>query len=219
MTLPNPIDGRTRMEADKDRFKEGDVATRGEMMTFLAALAQGIEPFTAARTAGRPLSFWRGLAKKNRAFGMAYEQALIDYGHAKAAESVEIADKVDGRSSAQVSKAKLRVDTRMKMAKAFAPERFGDKVDLTKRTIDVRRTEFVSYFGVRVMKQDEPSDEELEVALEGVSSREPTDDEGPAALGPGSPGAGPDEGRVPAHEEGLPADDAEPEGGVPEGDR
>lgn len=214
-----PLAGQT-IQANKD-VKTASIATRGQMMMFLGGLAQGMSPFHAARHAGRPLAFWRSLARRDRVFGAAYEAACEDFGHAKAAESLEIVDKANEDKKASVSKARLQAEVRLRLAKAYASHTFGDKVDVTKRTVEVRRTEFVSYFGVRVMKQDEPTLEEVVQVLEAnvVTRHEQVDDEEPAALGDGTPGPAPEPQRVPANEEGLRPDESDPTGQREEGDR
>ena len=196
------------IDVDSSGQKRADQA---QMLLFLAALARGMSPFEAARHAGRPLSYWRGLAQRNPEFAMAYEGALVDCGHAMASESLHIADKAD---PSDVAVARLRTQVRMKLAKAFAPETFGEKVDVTNKQVRVRRTEFVSYFGIREMKQGEASEDEVVRIIESgglsESTHEQRDGEGTPRLGQGPSGQAPDEVGVPADEEGLPPD--EPEG-------
>ena len=143
-----------------------------QMMIFVSEIASGTSPFEAAKKSGHPLSYWRGLARRDEAFAAAYREAMRDYGHAQAHEALEIADSADVNAKAGVLKAKMQADLRLRMARYYNPHDFGEKVvpegDPTKR-----KTQFVSYFGHRDHKQLEPSAEQLAEVL----SVRPSDEE------------------------------------------
>ena len=137
------------------------LASTEDQIKFLEALAEGKSLLDAARIGGRPLSYWRRLASSSEAFGRAFREAMFDHSHALAHEALQIADKANENDKAGVMKAKLQVDTRLKLAKAYNRDTYGDKVEQTTEIVHTRKTEFVSYFGVKKHRQEEASLEDV----------------------------------------------------------
>lgn len=203
---PSPLDGRLlyRRPIDGEKSHPRAATTQGQMLRFLGALAHGLSPFEAARHAGKPLSWWRALARRDKQFRAAYKAAKLDFAHAMASQALHTADHADVKSKAGVSKAKLQADVRFKLARVYGREEFGDKVEVDHRNVEVKRTEFVSYFGVRLMKQEQANEEQLRKVLEVGDER--ADPQRSVAPGSGSIWEEPHAEGVEGGEEGLSPD-------------
>jgi len=75
----------------------------------------------------RTVSDWKA---RHESFSAAFACAREEGFDELAAETLEIADQVEPEK-AKVAKAKLRIETRLKLLAKWDPKRYGDKLDLT----------------------------------------------------------------------------------------
>lgn len=97
----------------------------------LQAISQGTPLAVVCREEGMPTDqTWRTWCAEDQALAIAYARAREDGFDRIAADCLKIGDEVEP-DSAEVSKAKLRVETRLKLLAKWDPKRYGDKLETT----------------------------------------------------------------------------------------
>lgn len=98
---------------------------------FCAAMASTTDSIaTICKRKGMPskATVFRWKAQ-NKDFAMMYEVAKLEQLYSGIEECTEIADKA-GKTHEEIAHAKLRIDTRMKVAQRLKPKELGEKVDV-----------------------------------------------------------------------------------------
>jgi hypothetical protein len=128
----------------------------------LRLLAGGSTPGEVCKVLGVPrgtLSWWK---RSSPEYARAYAHAIRSGADHLAADTVEISDACPAEKD-EVNRARLRVQARQWLAGRYAPEMYGDRVEIQHSgEVEVRRTRFKSLLGDRKHVQDasfEVSDE------------------------------------------------------------
>lgn len=113
------------------RFDEWKADAAGQA-AFMHRIAEGETPKAVCDAMGLPRSYLMQYVKATPALAAQYRSALETWVEALAHETVQIADDTEGaEDAATVAAAKLRCDTRFKIASKLYREMFGEDVKPT----------------------------------------------------------------------------------------